>query len=438
MPLKSFWSRLRRNESRESGLVLQRDLVAHNSSPASGAAAQPRLTDEPVPTEAPKRTAPTDHTPNAVQAFGMDLLRSECAARPEKNVFISPLSVYLVLAMMENGADGATRIALRKALRIPEDADTETLNTEAKRIVKALNAKEGVELQIANAVWSDRQAPLAAEFVSTCELYFGAAARTLNMSDPTSAALINQWVSEKTRGKITGIVSAEALSATAAMLTNAVYFKGKFLKRFEKELTKEEPFYLANGKTKQVPMMHKAGIASAYRKGKRCEAAALRYQGGEVKGLKRASEIELLVILPEQGTSPAEIFNGDVSALFEQPRRETILDLRLPRFTLDFASSLRRSLAGIGMGIAFEYPGADFARAGSALFYIADVLHKTRLEVDEEGTVAAAATAALMDFASLCPPEPEYKKLVFDRPFALLLRDWTTRATLFTGVVYEP
>jgi serpin B len=185
-------------------------------------------------------------------------------------------------------------------------------------------------------------------------------------------------------------------------------------------------------------MMHKVGMGAQYRSGKGCEAAALRYAGGEVKGFRRASSIELILILPEKA-SPEDVLKEDLSPLYRNPNEEIVLNLSLPRFKMDFERQLNRSLERMGMGIALQYPGADFVPMGSELFYIGSVLHKTRLEVDEEGTVAAAATANCIALGSpMVRREPKTKTLVFDRPFAVLLRDNIKGVVLFAGVVYEP
>jgi serine protease inhibitor len=375
---------------------------------------------------------------SAIQAFGLDLLRQECAARPKENVFISPLSVYLALAMVENGAGGETKLAMRRTLRTRADVETLKLNTEAKQLMEALQKQDGIELAIGNALWVDSQMTLAPEFVGLCAEYFDALVRTLDMKNPASAKIINDWVSEKTRGKIGGIVSAEALQDTTTLITNAVYFKGKFQIPFRAEATRPRPFHLSNGREKQVSMMNKVGMGAQYRSGRRCEAAVLRYAGGEGEGFRIPSDVELILILPEK-QSPEEILKEDLSGLFRNPNEEIILDLAVPRFKMDFESGLNQSLERMGMGIAFEYPGADFVPMGSDLFYIGNVVHKTRLEVDEEGTVAAAATHIHMrPGAARVRREPKVKTLVFDRPFAVLLRDYRSGVVLFAGVVYEP
>jgi serpin B len=374
----------------------------------------------------------------AIQAFGFDLLKQECASRPKENVFISPLSVYLALAMAENGAGGETKQAMRKVLMMNADAESLKLNAEAKQLMEALQKQEGIELAIGNALWIDSQMALVPEFVGLCAEYFDALVRTLDMNNPASAKIINDWVSEKTRGKIPSIVSAQALQDTSTLITNAVYFKGRFQIPFRAEATRPRPFHLANGREKQVSMMHKVGMGAQYRKGKGCEAAVLRYAGGEGEGFRNPSDVELILILPQK-QSPEEILYEDLSGFFRNPNEEIVLNLALPRFKMDFESRLNQSLERMGMGIAFQYPGADFVPMGSELFYIANVLHKTRLEVDEEGTLAAAATAVHMVSASaMVRREPKVKTLVFDRPFALLLRDYRSGVVLFAGVVYEP
>jgi serine protease inhibitor len=423
----SLWKRLLGRESDPNALKAGTLSVRQESS-----------MPESVRREATTELAAERDVPSAVQAFGLELLKQECASRPRENVFISPLSVYLALAMAENGAGGETKQAMRRSLRIAGDAEALKWNAEAKQLVQELQRKAGIELSIGNALWVDSQLSLAPEFVNLCAEYFDALVQTLEMKNPASAKIINDWVSEKTREKISAIVSAEALRETATLITNAVYFKGKFHIPFGAEATRPKPFHLANGQQKQVPMMHKVGMGAQYRSGNGCEAAVLRYAGGETKGFRRASDIELILILAKRD-SPEKIFREDLSPLFQNPDREIVLNLALPRFKMDFESGLNQSLELMGMGIALRYPGADFVPMGSELFYIANVLHKTRVEVDEEGTVAAAATSMV----TLCSSarvrrEPETRTLVFDRPFAVLLRDSTSGAVLFAGVLYEP
>jgi serine protease inhibitor len=373
-----------------------------------------------------------------IKDFGLDLLKQECARLPRTNIFMSPLSIFLALAMAENGAAGTTQAAMRKALRLPADVEAKGLNADVKWHVEALRSQAGEDLCVANALWASLGLSLASEFVATCEEYFGATVRPLGSDPYASAKMINDWVADKTRGRIPSIVGPAALSAEAVLLTNAVYFKGKFSRPFRKEATRPEPFYLAGGDKKQVPMMRQAGMKATYREGKHCEAACLHYRG-EATNSAWPLEFELILVLPERGRRPEEILDENIETVFEVPRRDISLDLTMPRFTMSFEASLKPSLAAMGMGIAFEYPEADFLPMGSKLFYIADVVHRARLDVDEEGTEAAAATAMLMMCGSARnPPKPEYRTLVFDRPFTVLLRERYSGIMLFAGVVYEP
>ncbi len=178
-----------------------------------------------------------------------------------------------------------------------------------------------------------------------------------------------------------------------------------------------------------VPMMRSGGLADSFRSGKRFEAAILRYND---------SGIALYMLLPAKGTSPEHILREESVRELLVAKESPALELFMPRFTLDLSVQLKEPLTRMGMGIAFQYQGADFSSLGSPPLFIGEVIHKTRLEMDEEGTVAAAATAMLMPTSALRPQHVKTKTLVFDRPFAVLLRDLITGAIVFAGVVYEP
>jgi serpin B len=365
-----------------------------------------------------------------MQSFGLTLLREETGLTPKRNIFISPLSIFLALAMAENGAAGDTKAAMRKVLGLPSDASDDAVNESAAALLRSLRSHGEAELAIANAIWVDAKSTIAPNFVQVCQQIYAAAARTLDLNQPSSATVINHWVSEKTRGKIPSIVAPDRIAGLPTILTNAVYFKGKFRIPFPKEATRPKAFHLADGHEKVVPMMRIAGLSDSYRSGKRFEAAALGYKD---------SRIALYMFLPARGTSPEQILTEEsVQEVLHAEASSSVLDLSMPRFTIDFNSDLRESLTRLGMGIAFQYPGADFSSLGAPPFYIGGVLHKTRLEMDEEGTVAAAATATIMEAMSLMPQRIERKVLVFDRPFAVVLRDSMNGTIVFVGVVYEP
>src|ERR1041385_1167418 len=356
----------------------------------------------------------------AMNDMGLKMVAALSARRPGQNVFISPLSIFMALAMTENGAGGATR----QALSVPPGVSEDQLRGSSSALMKVLQAERGAELSIANGLWSDSSMPMSSDFVKRCKTSYQADVTPLDFQNPAAANVIEKWVKEKTHGKITGLISPDALLNTHALLTNAVYFHGKWAHQFPKNETAPQSFHLATGGQKKVRMMHQGSLAGAYRQGDGFEAAALDY---------RESHIRLYAILPSPGSSPEQALAKISMQKLKASAEHIELDLRMPRFTLDYKEELTDVLSGMGMGAAFQ-SGADFTPMGSPGFFIGGVVHKTRLEVDEEGTTAAAATGVRLAASAV----PRVKTLVFNRPFALLLCDTQTNAVLFAGVVYEP
>ena len=369
-----------------------------------------------------------DPATTAVNSFGLKLLADLAGHRRHENVFISPLSVFVALTMTETGAAGKTQAAMRNTLAVPSNLSDDDLHESASDLLKALASQKGVDLSIANALWSDARLPLSAAFIEKCRNLYAADATTLDFSQSQAADTINDWVSNKTQGKIPTIVTPASVREANAILTNAVYFAGRWENQFSKDQTKDDAFHLADGRKKQVPMMHNSYVEDAYRSGNGFEAAALPY---------RNSRMVLYAILPAPDKTPEEaLAHVSVEKLHRQSE-PTRLDLKLPKFTIDFDAALKAPLARMGMGIAFSHE-AEFAPLGSPLFFIGDVLHKTRLEIDEEGTVAAAATTVIGKAMATMPPKRKKRTLVFNRPFALLLCDDQTGTILFAGVIYAP
>ncbi len=357
----------------------------------------------------------------------MQLLGEAVRATPKENIFLSPLSVFLALAMIENGAKNATKSAIRKALALAPEASDQAVGATVSALQHSLHF-EGIELSIANAIWTDRHIHLLPAYVHMCEEIYGAKVAALDFSQPDAANKINAWVSENTRGKIPSIVTPQIVAASTVVLTNAVYFKGEWQDKFLKTATQDAPFHRAGGSTKTVPMMHHAKLPSAYRSGQGFQGVALSYAN---------SAIALYALLPDRGKTPEQILPSiQPSQLFGA--NDIDVDLKLPRFTLDFSAGLAPLLKKMGMVVAFRYPNADFSAMGSKEFFISEVIHKTKLEVDEVGTVAAAATAVVMRAGSAMPQPKEKKILVFDRPFVVLIADASSGVCLFSGVIQQP
>jgi serine protease inhibitor len=184
--------------------------------------------DNPMQIEKAKTAA------TAINAFGFKLLAGVVAGQQHENVFLSPLSVFTALTMTENGAVGQTRAAMRHALSVPAAMSEDTLHEAASALLKELRSQKGIDLSIANALWSDMKLPLAPSFVQRCQHLYDADATTLDFNKPAAVDTINGWVKEKTRGKISSIVTPELVRASQAILTNAVYFRGTWLYQFSK------------------------------------------------------------------------------------------------------------------------------------------------------------------------------------------------------------
>jgi len=391
-----------------------------------GLAVAGSIGSQPV-TDFEKRMRTAKIAVTAQRTFGLHLLRDIVNHEPAKNVFISPLSVFLALQMAENGAAGATRTAMRKALALP-DVDAAQLTASGAALMNILKENEAGALTIANALWADRHFTLAPDFVKLCESKFSARAASLDFADPKAAAEINDWVKANTNGKINSIVTPDMVRKAAVILTNAVYFAARWSREFSVSQTADEPFHKTGGATKNVPMMHQSSLTGAYRSGSNFEGAMLDY---------KESSMFFYALLPQAGKTPKDVLATlDWEHLTAGPA-EFDLDLKLPRFTLDFSASLAEYLKKMGMEVAFRYPAADFTPMGSKEFYISEVIHKTRLEVDEKGTVAAAATAVIMRAGSAMRQQRPKKVLVFDRPFVVLIGDSQTGAVLFAGVIEE-
>jgi serpin B len=340
--------------------------------------------------------------------FGARLVAELAVERPRENIFVSPASIAMALGMAELAASDPARNAIRQTLHAS--------SSELAGMSRDLRARKGVDLSVANAVWSDLRIPLSPDFISRAKSLFAAEARTLDFQDPRAADVLNAWVRRETRDKIDGIVNRQIVAASRMILTNAVYFRGRWVDPFKKNLTHPGPFHRAAGGDRQVPFMHAPMLRDSYLTGPGFECAVLPY----------SPEVQLYLLLPDPGTRP-ETLLAKLETAGAHP--DVDLELKLPKFTLNYDASLGQVLRRLGMERAFDV---------APNFFIGEVLHRSRLEIDEEGTVAAAVTAVMAP-TGIAPPRTRVKKtMLVDRPFALVIRDLPTRATLFAGVIYDP
>jgi serpin B len=367
--------------------------------------------------------------------FALDLYAKLRGA--EGNLFFSPYSISTALAMTRAGARGDTAAEMDKTLHftLPEDK----LQPAFGALVKEVNgdpadAKRGYQLSTANALWGQKGFAFNADFLKLVNGNYGAGLNEVDFKNATEQArgAINAWVEKETRDKIKDLLHQGDLTPdTRLVLTNAIYFKGDWAAPFKKELTKEEPFHLTADKKADAPLMHRTGEYK-YLDGGSFQALELPYTG---------KDLTMVVLLPKKADGLAE-FEKDLAAdkLTEWVGglREQKVIVSLPKFKTTQRVSLARTLSDMGMKKAFT-SGADFSGMGGSPgdLALADVIHKAFIDVNEEGTEAAAATAVGVKAAAarIEPPTPVFRA---DHPFVFLIRDTRSNSILFLGRLVDP
>ena len=369
-----------------------------------------------------------DSVVTANTQFGFKLFDEIRKTEQDKNIFISPLSVSLALAMTLNGAAGETEQAMTNTLQL-QGLDSEAINVGYAGLRQTLLTSDPkVTLTIANSLWARQGMSFKQDFLQRNIRFFGAEISTLDFNDPSASKTINQWVDTNTNGKIQKIVGDRINPNAVLFLINAIYFKGTWQREFDPSRTQEDPFHLANGDVKQVPMMRQQHRYPYYR-GENFQAISLAYGDGEMS---------MYIFLPDR-ESNLNNFLRDLNAerwehWMSQFHGQDV-SLVMPKFKLEYGRTLNDALKVLGMDIAFQGDLANFSRMASAPLYIENVLHKTFVEVNEEGTEAAAATSIGISITSVPPPPIPF---AIDRPFFLAIRDNQTKTVLFMGVVVDP
>jgi serpin B len=395
-----------------------------NTQPSNSNAAMETETTKPIDGPVDARLV------SANTAFGFKLFGEVAKQDAGKNIFISPASVGLALAMTYNGAVGETKLGMERALEI-QGLHHDELNRAYGQLRQALESTDPkVELNIANSLWARKGVSFNPDFIQRDKQYYGAEVTALDFGDPASPGTINSWVSDKTKGKITHIVD-QIDAQTILFLINAIYFKGKWSIEFDKAKTKDDTFTTGAAQQKRVPMMHQSGRYNYY-EGKNFQAVSLPYGAG------RAS---LYIFLPGASSNLAEFQRNLTAANWDAWMKqfaETEGSIAVPRFRVEYEVGLNDALKALGMGVAFDANRADFSGIvqGSERAYISRVKHKTFAEVNEEGTEAAAVTSVEMRTTSARLQRTF--QMVVDRPFFCAIRDNKTGTVLFVGSITDP
>ena len=362
--------------------------------------------------------------------FGLKLFKEINKEERDKNIFISPLSVSMALGMTYNGANGNTEEAMQGTLEL-DGLTNQEINESYKSLIELLiNLDAKVKFQIANSIWYRQEWTVEDVFLNQCRKYFNAEVRGMDFNDPNAPNIINGWVDENTNGKIKEIVDSPIDPSTAMFLINALYFKGTWTYEFDVSKTKDDLFTLPDGSKKACKMMIQSNDDFQYFENADFQAIDLPYGDGGFR---------MTIFLPGMEKNIND-FIAELSAenwdLWMNSFTKQVGTLELPRFKLKYEIKLNDVLKALGMGIAFGEQ-ADFTGMYQNVrgpVYIEEVKHKTFVDVNEEGTEAAAVTSVEI----VIKGGPSGFTMRVDRPFIFVIREHQSNTMLFTGKIVEP
>lgn len=364
--------------------------------------------------------------------FALDLYRKIAAEHEGENIFISSFSLRSALAMTWEGARGRTAEEMAEALRLP-DIDRPQVHAGFGSMTRALNAKDKpYEFNVANALWLEQTWPFDEQYLKQITSAYDAGPNQTDFMHQSEAArtAINKWVEDQTNEKIKDLMPEGTITEdTRLVLANAVYFKGQWKEKFDPDKTRDGDFTLIDGTVVQVPMMTRINKKVRFGAGDGFAIIELPYVG---------DVLAMAFLLPMRGDDMAgielKLTPGRINAAVESLHEQRMNFFQMPKFRISTDSyRLNDALKSMGITIAFERGRADFtglSPLGSQL-YISDVMHKGFVDVNEEGTEAAAATGAAVAAAS-------ESSWIIDRPFLFLIRHRPTGEILFLGRVLDP
>lgn len=364
--------------------------------------------------------------------FSFKLLKSQLESTATSNFVSSPLGAYIDLSMIANGANGDTRTEIIEALGC-EAGDIDGVNALNKRLVaELLVADKSTKLSIANSLWIEEQVKVHEQFLSDNIASYDVELYDFSKQDPNLLSKVQAWFKEKTNGLLTLEGSQYTYMNPViqeVFFTNALYFKGIWTTPFDKALTAEKNFRNADGSvsTPQTMFASDFSFGGVY-DDKGASWISLPYGN---------SAFELVLVLPDEGKNLNEYLvtlTGDEFKSLNERGAEQMYEGRisLPKFTIEYTSSLNQLLQNIGVKSAFYPELADFSAMTDDTFAISNLMQQCVLSLDEEGTVAASITYNEYDIS---PAQLPTKNVTVDRPFAFMLREKSTRSILFLGCI---
>jgi serine protease inhibitor len=361
--------------------------------------------------------------------LGFELL-PKVEANGGGNTFLSPTSLFMALSMVYNGTEGVTKEEIARVLHAEELGVIELNKANASLMSKLHSDSKRIQLNVANSIWLNEDYHFQTDFAEDNRDYFNAKIQEVDISDSQSTKIINDWVEKSTNNKITDMVTSPLDPNLVALLLNAIYFKGKWTHEFDKNQTEKRTFYLKDGSTKAVPLML-LNEKLAYLENENFQAVSLPY--GE-------EEMSMNVFLPKENSSLDKFVTmltldnwKKWSSEFEE-KEGTVM---LPKFKLEHEILLNDTLKELGMTTAFE-TGANFSRMieEKEALSISKVKQKTFIDVNEEGTEAAAVTSVEIVKESASLDKPFHMEI--NRPFIIIISDNKTGAIIFLGSISNP
>lgn len=371
---------------------------------------------------------------NTNTKFALDLYR--ILGKGNDNLIVSPYSISTALAMVYGGARGQTEAQLARALHFSLEQDVHAAFLELQTSLNRIQTKGSVKLHIANSLWPQRTYPFLDAYLELCRESYGVRISSVDYKTDAEAARkqINQWVEQKTASKIKDLLQSGSVSPlTRLVLVNAIYFKGNWALPFDAEQTRDDQFYPGPVEPIQAPMMR---MKDDFRYGEtpQLQVLELPYAG---------RDLSMLVLLPKTKTGLAKLeqsLNAENLQQWTQRLVSREVQAFLPKFKIESQFDLKSTLHALGVKDAFDSRRADFSAmdGNSNSLFIGTAVHKAFIEVNEEGTEAAAATAIAMRMTSIAPVRPKPVVFKADHPFVYIIRHNHTKSILFMGKVTNP
>lgn len=377
--------------------------------------------------------AGADSSADGDNQFALDLYAQLSRELPGKNLFFSPASLSIGLAMTAAGARGQTQAEMAKMLHL--DQDLGEAHARYQRLLEQWNASPkngGRQLRVANRLWGQKDYPIRPEFLDVTRRQYGAEMLRLDFAQREAAAgEMNRWVEQQTESRIKNLIAPKMVdSLTRLVLTNAVYFKSQWLHRFNRERTLDEDFFVSAEKKVKTPLMH-TRARLGYAEEETLQVLELPYAG---------EDQSMVVLLPKKTDGLVDLERSltheRLASLLTRLRPQDVVT-SLPRFKMETFSKMNPALQAMGMKLAFSRQ-ADFSGISAKEdLYVSAVAHKAYVDVNEEGTEAAAATGVVIKARSAMPSEkaPEFRA---DHPFLFLIRDARSGNILFLGRLVDP